>query len=149
MPTKLTGPALHLRFFGPFRASAADGQEIKISNKRAQAMLATAPDGRRRRAYLAECLWRSDDEHQRLSLRTALADLRRVLGKELSRCIIADKQIVGLRPGSWRTIGTPSDGTFLEGLEPVTPNFSAWLSEQRAHQFAFANGRAHWKFGCR
>jgi TolB-like protein len=139
MPTKLTGPALHLRFFGPFRASAADGQEIKISNKRAQAMLATAPDGRRRRAYLAECLWRSDDEHQRLSLRTALADLRRVLGKELSRCIIADKQIVGLRPGSWRTIGTPSDGTFLEGLEPVTPNFSAWLSEQRAHQFAFAN----------
>jgi TolB-like protein len=102
------------------------------------AMLATAPDGRRRRAYLAECLWRSDDEHQRLSLRAALADLRRVLGKELSHCIVADKQVIGLRPGSWRTIGTPSDGTFLEGLEPVTPNFSAWLSEQRGRQVAFA-----------
>jgi len=139
------GTTLHLRFFGPFRATTADGQEIQISNKRAQAMLAmlaTAPDGRRRRAYLAECLWRSDEEHQRLSLRTALADLRRVLGKELSQCIVADKQVIGLRPGSWRTIGTPSDGMFLEGLEPVTPNFGAWLSEQRSGQLVFTNDTA-------
>ena len=134
---------LQLRFFGPFAASWSDGTEIRIAGgkKRALlALLATAPDGRRTRLFLGDMLWRSGVEHQRLSLRGALSELRKLFGDRFGQVLETTNDEIRLLPDAWEALGDPSDGEFLEGLSVSTPAFEAWLSACRLSGAHIANG---------
>ncbi|MCK7611373.1 hypothetical protein [Roseibium sediminicola] len=97
------------------------------------ALLATAPDGMRMRAWLQERLWSlSGAELGRASLRRALSDLRKVLGDEFDRIFKVSNTSISLRPGCYHLIGDRSEGEFLEGLAVSEPEFQKWLSQQRA-----------------
>ena len=71
------------------KVSGEDGPEITGSKHRALlVLLATAPMGRRSRAFLQETLWGDACyDGGRQSLRRALSDLRRIMGDSFSEFV--------------------------------------------------------------
>lgn len=137
MSTKCNATKLSLRFYGPFSACWSDETAVRIvgNKKRALlALLATSPDGKRTREFLGDMLWRSGPEHQRLSLRGALSDLRKLFGDRFDLLFETTNDEVRLIPGTWEVIGEQSDGMFLEGLSVATPLFENWLASYRSEK---------------
>ncbi|MGR3803030.1 MAG: hypothetical protein ACU0AY_06115 [Marinibacterium profundimaris] len=125
-------PVLYLK--GPFRLESADGAVLRVSLRKAQALLvllATAEQGRRERRWIEDRLWSDQDrERAAASLRQALSALRRVLSDN-GVTLQADRQSLWLEPGALR-VDSDGDGTFLEGFSAGDPVFQAWLDQERA-----------------
>ena len=117
-----------IRLFGVFALSWEDGDEIRIRSTKIRAMLAmlaTAPEGTRTRAWLQDMLWgRSGHEHGRASLRRALTDLRGLFGDDFADLFEVNNSEVRLHLERIRITGTLEDGDFLEGTE-ISEAFAA------------------------
>lgn len=126
---------LAIRLYGAFSMSYDEGDAIPVRSVKLRAllaMLATAPEGRRTRAWLQDMLWsRSGHEHGRASLRRALADLRTLFGDQFSEFFTANNTEVSLNLDRVTLIGTASDGEFLEGIDIAEEGFEDWLRTQR------------------
>ena len=138
---------LLIRLFGPFSIAWQDGEEIELTSSKLKAMvalLATAPDGKRDRAWLQDMLWSlSGPEHGRASLRQGIARLRKTVGEDVDEVFSSTNDAVRLKPGCYTIIGDPADGALLEGLDIREEGFSAWLRDQRsAHSAGPAQGRS-------
>ncbi|MCO6381442.1 MAG: hypothetical protein JXQ91_18140 [Vannielia sp.] len=124
-----------IRLFGVFALSWEDGDEIRVRSTKIRAMLAmlaTAPEGTRTRAWLQDMLWgRSGHEHGRASLRRALTDLRGLFGEDFTELFEVNNSEVRLHLERIRITGTLEDGDFLEGTEIAEDGFAEWIQSQR------------------
>ncbi|MBS8227533.1 FlgO family outer membrane protein [Vannielia litorea] len=124
-----------IRLFGVFALSWEDGDEIRVRSTKIRAMLAmlaTAPEGTRTRAWLQDMLWgRSGHEHGRASLRRALTDLRGLFGEDFNELFEVNNSEVRLHLERIRITGTLEDGDFLEGTEIAEDGFEEWIQSQR------------------
>jgi len=127
---------LKIRLYGPFSATWTDGQALEINSSKIVAllaMLATAPEGMRTRAWLQGQLWSlSGAELGRASLRRALSDLRKLFGSDFERMFKVSNSRICLKPDAILTIGAEADGVFLEGIDVAEPAFQSWLDQMRA-----------------
>ncbi|MEO1458699.1 MAG: hypothetical protein AAFV49_14240 [Pseudomonadota bacterium] len=127
---------LELKLYGPFAARWEGGPEVDIRSAKLRALLAllaTAPEARRSRAWMQDMLWsRSGPEHGRASLRQALSALRSLFGDRFDALFDVNKEGGRLRPGASTVIGSPSDGSFLEGIDIAEDGFEDWLRQRRA-----------------
>ncbi len=91
---------LRIELVGGIRARTGDGREIRITGRKCQALLgclALRPGMAATREFLASLLWEdADSELARLSLRQALARLRRELSSSCEQALQADAQSVWL-----------------------------------------------------
>lgn len=142
-----------LFLLGPFSLVSHKGKVLTPRHQKSRAllaMLAVSPRGSRSRVWLRDKLWsdRSEDQGS-ASLRQALLDIRKSLGKELRDILIADKYTVTLnlsriqidvqnlleevRRGETREqvdLGQVSE-FFLEGIDIRDPEFEDWLTMER------------------
>lgn len=128
---------LRIRLYGPFTLCWDDGEEIDLRSNKAKAilaLLATAPEGKRTRAFIQDILWQlSGPDHRRASLRQALSSMKRLLGTDsFSSIFLVSNDTIRLRPDCFVLVGGPKDGVFLEGLDVTSKEFNEWIGEQRA-----------------
>lgn len=129
-------PVVFIRMYGAFSCSCLDPSNVlPLTGKTAAllALLASAPHGRRTRAWLQDMLWpRSGDQHGRASLRQSLSKLKRTLGDAFSELIGSSNHDVWMHLDAVEFIGSPQDGALLEGLDLAgADGFETWLAEQR------------------
>ncbi|MBR1218929.1 hypothetical protein JQ557_13075 [Bradyrhizobium sp. U87765 SZCCT0131] len=130
-----------LSLLGPFRLSAPGGERVHVSSKKGMAlvaMLATARDGERTRAWLQDRLWGSRQTHEAQgSLRRELLNLRKLLNQADDVVLICERDVIRLDVERIDIdIRSPrrdsADGDFLEGLDiSGEAGFEEWLREQR------------------
>ena len=123
-----------------------DGLRVRISSRRSQAliaMLATARNGERTRAWLQAHLWSTRAESQaKASLRRELSNLRPLLNTGPRELLRADHERVKIELLQLDVdpIDEHRDAEFLEGLEiPGEEAFEDWLREMRS---AIRSGRS-------
>ena len=123
-----------------------DGLRVRISSRRSQAliaMLATARNGERTRAWLQAHLWSTRAESQaKASLRRELSNLRPLLNTGPRELLRADHERVKIELLQLDVdpIDEHRDAEFLEGLEiPGEEEFEDWLREMRS---AIRSGRS-------
>ena len=143
---------LSIGVVGGLRVAAGDGRALRITSRKAQALLgclALEPGTRLSRDLLASLLWEdSDPELARASLRQALAALRKALPDEHLDALRSDAGAVwldgskvetdlagfraGLRAGSFdaSAADVPVE-ELLAGLEAKSIAFEQWLDQQR------------------
>lgn len=126
---------LRLSLWGTFRLRDGKGARLAVTSRKGMAllaMLATAPDGERTRAWLQDRLWGSRGKVQaQQSLRRELAVLKGVLGPEV---LTSTPERVKLDLGRVEIDRSDSQGNavFLEGIDiPGEEAFEDWLREQR------------------
>ncbi|MCB1390572.1 MAG: hypothetical protein KDK12_15740 [Rhodobacteraceae bacterium] len=130
---------------GPFRVFARDGADLTPRGQVRRALLAvllTAPDQMRTRAFLTDMFWaHSGAAKAAASLRTALSELRKDLAVLGADCLVADRYGVRLAPGRIaadcgpRDLGTGAD--FLEGMDLQlrgAEGFEDWLRAMRVER---------------
>ena len=136
-----------IQLLGPLSVTDAQGNERTPKSKKSQALLAmlcTARNGRRSRAWLQANLWSDRSSSQAAgSLRSCLHDIRNgfdsyrdILGSDRTMVEIdlsrVDVDVVSMSSTDW--LDTVSSGSeFLEGLDIADDQFNAWLMEQRQH----------------
>jgi DNA-binding SARP family transcriptional activator len=146
--------ALLVELLGGLRVIGADGREIRISSRKAQAVLACLalrPGAAFARDRLASLLWDdSDPELGRASLRQALAALRRALPAAAAQALLGDSSSIALdasltssdvqrfrdlvRDGSPHALAEAAEryaGELLPGFEARSAAFDAWIDEHR------------------
>ncbi|MEO1307632.1 MAG: hypothetical protein AAFV38_06795, partial [Pseudomonadota bacterium] len=135
---------LRVRLFGVFSASWDGGTELRIRSVKQRAILAmliTAPEGARTRAWLQDKLWnRSGHEHGRASLRRALTDLRNVFGEHFGELFEVSNTDIQINLQYVERIDSPFDGEFLEGVDIGEEGFEEWIREERLKQSAMSSG---------
>jgi TolB-like protein/DNA-binding SARP family transcriptional activator len=140
---------LTLKLLGGLELRGAGGEVVSLRTRKCGlllAYLAVAPGRSHSRDQLAGLLWGDrQDEQARGSLRNALSDLRKALGDE---AFAVDRDSVSLHPGRLSTdydrlsraaqgeadrvaLAEIYPGGFLEGHDPDTGDFSAWLLAER------------------
>ncbi|MGL4310936.1 MAG: hypothetical protein ACRCSU_10650 [Paracoccaceae bacterium] len=134
----LRDPIIEIVVRGPFAVRAQDGSNLTPKPQKARALLALlalSPDYRRPRAWIMDRLWSDRGPEQASgSLRQALVDLRKALGKH-DDILLSDREWIGLRPGSVRTIESDVTGAeFLDGVTVRDPKFRSWLAAQTANR---------------
>ncbi|MFY0690628.1 MAG: hypothetical protein JXR14_01745 [Paracoccaceae bacterium] len=126
---------LKIRLYGAFSLCWDGGERVNVTSAKQRAllaMLATAPEGRRTRAWLQEALWpRSGPVNGRASLRRALSDLRTLFGDRFETAFDVTNSDITLRPEAISIVGSPSEGAFLEGIVIREKGFEDWLQSQR------------------
>lgn len=130
------GTYLVVRLFGPFSIGLPDGSAVRIPagrQKTLMALLASAPDMRRSRAWLIDKLW-SDCAPQRgrANLRQLLYAIKQSFGDAFDDLFEVATDTVGFRPGRVELVGNPEDGELLEGFDTGEEGFEEWLRDQRA-----------------
>ncbi len=141
---------LQINLFGAciVRATAAGGAyEIKGAKHRALlALLATAPFGRRTRAYLQNLLWgASCHDGGRQSLRTALSTIKATMGPQFDQLLSVNHTDISLDISKVEFTGAPRSGEFLEGIDIRDDDFNDWLQGVRQAPepyFALLSGHA-------
>lgn len=132
----MSSSRLRIRLFGPFAIAWEDGEDIELSSTKLKALialLATAPDGQRSRAWLQDMLWSlSGPKHGRASLRQAMVRLRRIFGDAFDDVFATTNDTIRLKKGAYRIVGASRDGEVLEGLDLPDEGLNDWLREQRA-----------------
>ncbi len=133
---------LKVRQYGAFGVYRPDGEPIQLGAKH-QALLAlmiTAEDGIRTRAFLEHTLWSfAQPEQAKASLRTALSTLRKHIGPSASTALVANRERVTLDLSMIEVEKDPSRGLFMEGFElPHEHVFAQWLGDMRAQSIAAA-----------
>lgn len=136
---------LKVRRFGAFGVFRGDGEEIQLGAKH-QALLAlliTAENGIRTRAFLENTLWSfAQPEQAKASLRTALSTLRRHIGEAASHALVANRERVILDLSVVEMDDSPEKGQFMEGFElPHEAVFADWLKFVRS-EFEAKDGGA-------
>ena len=129
--------ALEISLFGTCAVRISDDSregasiEIKGGKHRALfAVLATAPMGRRSRAYLQATLWgESDYDSGHQNLRRALADLRKLLGPAFD--VLLNVAATDVQLALEHTRFVPGSGVFLHDLNVQGTAFLAWRDEMR------------------
>ncbi len=133
MQTKL----LQINLFGACSVRSCDEGGFEVGgakHKALFALLATAPFGRRTRAFLQETLWGvACYDTGRQSLRRALADIKAAVGPVFGDLITSTNAEVTLDLSRVQFVGRPEQGTFLEGLEIRETGFQQWLAAIRAN----------------
>lgn len=128
---------LELTLFGTCAVRVRGDRDIEIAGAKHRALfvlLATAPLGRRTRAYLQHTLWGDpgyDSGHQ--NLRRALSDLRKIMGPLFDRFIRSTQSDVELDMEYVRFASEASDGVFLDGLAIPQREFQDWLRGIRSN----------------
>lgn len=128
--------SLKIRFYGPFRALDADGQDVTPKSRKGQgvlALLASGEDFLRTRRWLQETLW-SDRTPQQAggSLRQTLTELRKTLAS-CGEVLQSDRNAIWLNPDMVETDlddPAPTGQAFLEGLDIRDPKFDEWRQAQ-------------------
>lgn len=133
----MTERSLEISLFGAciVRSSTEGNYELSGSKHKALfALLATAPFGRRTRAFLQDALWGvACYDSGRQSLRRALADIKQILGGDFEQLISANNSDITLNLSKVSFIGRPGAGQFLEGLDIAEEGFEEWLRGMRAN----------------
>ncbi len=126
---------LKIKRFGAFGVFTAAGDELLLGAKHQalMALLVTAENGIRTRAFLENTLWSfAQPEQAKASLRTALSTLRRHIGYEASQLLSANRERVIFNLDHVEMIDDPSKGAFMEGFElPHEAVFADWITEVR------------------
>ena len=145
---------LVVELLGGLRVLGADGREVRISSRKAQAVLACLalrPGTAFARDRLASLLWDdSDPELGRASLRQALAALRRSLPDAAAKALLSETTSVALdaalassdvqrfrdlvRDGSPHALAEAAErypGELLPGFDARSAAFDAWIDEHR------------------
>lgn len=126
---------LKIKRFGAFGVFDAAGEEILLGAKHQAliALLITAENGIRTRAFLENTLWSfAQPEQAKASLRTALSTLRRHIGPEVSKLLSANRERVVFKLENIEMIDDSSKGEFMEGFElPHETVFLKWISKVR------------------
>jgi DNA-binding SARP family transcriptional activator len=145
---------LVVELLGGLRVLGADGREVRISSRKAQALLACLalrPGTAFARDRLASLLWDdSDPELGRASLRQALAALRRSLPDAAAKALLGETTSVALdaalassdvqqfrdlvRDGSPHALAEAAErypGELLPGFDARSAAFDAWIDEHR------------------
>ena len=90
---------LKVRQYGAFGVFRPDGEAIQLGAKHQalMALMITAEDGIRTRAFLEHTLWSfAQPEQAKASLRTALSTLRKHIGASASSALVANRERVTL-----------------------------------------------------
>lgn len=131
----MTGKAIEISLFGAcvVRSKRAGDFELSGAKHRALfALLATAPFGRRTRAFLQETLWGTACyDSGRQSLRRALSDIKAAMGDTYAEVLTATNSDVMLDLSKVDFIGRPGGGEFLEGMDLKEDGFNRWLVAMR------------------
>ena len=126
---------LKVRQYGAFGVFRPDGEPIQLGAKHQalMALLITAEDGIRTRAFLEHTLWSfAQPEQAKASLRTALSTLRKHIGPSASVSLTANRERVTLDLSMIEIERDRSRGQFMEGFElPHESIFAKWLAEMR------------------
>jgi DNA-binding SARP family transcriptional activator len=145
---------LVVELLGGLRVLGADGREVRMSSRKAQAVLACLalrPGTAFARDRLAALLWDdSDPELGRASLRQALAALRRSLPDAAAKALLTETNSVALdatlassdvqlfrdlvRDGSPHALAEAAEryaGELLPGFDARSAAFDAWIDEHR------------------
>jgi len=98
------------------------------------ALMITAEEGIRTRAFLEHTLWSfAQPEQAKASLRTALSTLRKHIGPSASAALRANRERVTLDLSMIEVEQDTSRGEFMEGFElPHEHAFADWLAEMRS-----------------
>jgi TolB-like protein len=128
---------LQINLFGACAVRSCENGAFEITgakHKALFALLATAPFGRRTRAFLQETLWGvACYDTGRQSLRRALADIKALMGPAFGYLITSTNAEVTLDLSLVQFVGRPGQDTFLEGLEIRESGFQQWLAGIRAN----------------
>ncbi|MEM6761388.1 MAG: tetratricopeptide repeat protein [Pseudomonadota bacterium] len=131
-----SGKILEVNLFGACVVRAADGVSFEITGAKHKAMfalLATAPFGRRTRAFLQDTLWGTACyDSGRQSLRRALSDVKGSMGDAFNTVLTATNAELTLDLTKVKFVGRPGGGEFLEGLNIKEAGFQRWLEGMRA-----------------
>ncbi|CAM5193360.1 TolB amino-terminal domain-containing protein OS=Bosea thiooxidans OX=53254 GN=SAMN05660750_05020 PE=4 SV=1 [Bosea thiooxidans] len=128
----MQGELLQINLFGACAVSSTVSGGFVVSGAKHRALLAllaTAPFGRRTRAFLQETLWGATCyDTGRQSLRRALSDLRHIMGTSFEQLIVGSNADLSLDLSRVRFLGHVASGPFLEGLDIREPGFVAWVT---------------------
>lgn len=130
--------AAQLSLYGRFTFVAADQSDIAPKSAKSQALialLATGDHGSRGRLWLQKRLWpRSDPERAATSLRQALSEIRRALGRHRA-LLRSDRRSVSLDLSGIRLVDAAPGAEFLEGvgLSTADHGLGDWLQRQRSN----------------
>ncbi|RVV98734.1 hypothetical protein EKE94_07480 [Mesobaculum littorinae] len=133
-------PLLTLTLHGSFALTARGGADVTPVSRKSQgllALLATAPNAKRTRAWLQSVLWsESTPDRAAQSLRRELSGLRKhFAGLDLEGLIIGPVS-VALNPATIAvanpTGGPDGQSELLEGIDLPDPAFEEWLRMERA-----------------
>ncbi len=126
---------LKVRHFGAFGVFHADGRSIPLGAKHQAllALLTTGEGGVRTRSFLENTLWcLSQPEQAKASLRTALSTLKRHLGSDAAKILVANRERVTLKVEYVEIDEDPAKGEFMEGFElSHEERFAKWLEKMR------------------
>jgi TolB-like protein len=127
----MAGKILEINLFGAcsIRSARPEGFVITGAKHRALfALLATAPFGRRTRAFLQETLWGTTCyDTGRQSLRRALADIKQIMGESYGALLCGNNLDLTIDLSRVRFVGHTQAGPFLEGLDIRERGFQNWL----------------------
>ena len=111
---------LKVRQYGAFGVYRPDGEPIQLGAKHQalMALMITAEEGIRTRAFLEHTLWSfAQPEQAKASLRTALSTLRKHIGPSASAALRANRERVTLDLSMIEVEQDTSRGEFMEGFE--------------------------------
>ena len=127
---------LKVRQYGAFGVYQSDGEPIQLGAKHQalMALLITAEEGIRTRAFLEHTLWSfAQPEQAKASLRTALSTLRKHIGLSASAALVANRERVTLDLSVIEIEADTARGEFMEGFElPHEHVFAEWLMDMRS-----------------
>ncbi len=132
---KESAPGLRIKTMGNFQITCADGSELRIVERRGQAIIAilSVSDSRRRsRDWIKATLWpRSPEPHCSNSLRQTLHALRRALGDHAD-ALRADRSHVWLEGVRVDFAKPTENAVFFEDAPTLDEPFEDWLRQERA-----------------
>jgi len=133
MPKKnLTSEKIvQITLFGACTVKSINSSSFTISglkHKALFALLATAPSGRRARAFLQDVLWgASSFDGGAQSLRRALSDIKSVMGSAFNEVLKAESGDVVLDLSKVEFVDGTFGAEFLEGMDIKEDRFNEWL----------------------
>jgi TolB-like protein/tetratricopeptide (TPR) repeat protein len=131
----MTDKAIEINLFGACVVRSKRGPEFDLNGAKHRALfalLATAPLGRRTRAFLQDTLWgTSCYDSGRQSLRRALSDIKSIMGDTFNQVLVATNSDLTLDLSKVDFIGRPGSGEFLEGMDLKEDGFNRWLISMR------------------
>lgn len=105
---------------------------VGAKHKALFALLATAPFGRRTRAFLQDTLWGTACyDTGRQSLRRALSDIKQIMGDSFAEVLSSTNSDLTLDLARVSFVGRPGSGEFLEGLNIREDGFNRWAGAMR------------------
>ncbi len=133
----MTSKLLTINLFGACLVESAQPGAFAITGTKHRglfALLATAPFGRRTRAFLQDTLWGTTCyDTGRQSLRRALADIKQLMGDAYGEVLTGNNTDLELDLSKVQFLGHVGSGAFLEGLDIRERRFADWVAGIRAN----------------